>query len=162
MPKLTALAAEQQRLYENEHLTLKEIAARFNVSKQAVHYRLKAVGVEFRSTGRTRALIDRETLELLYVKKWLNAREIADHLGCKIGIVYRDLEHHGIDRRVSGNSSLKYPQLRELNIGESIEVPRPQTKWKYQSYFYPMAKTIGIRVSVRTIDEETVRLTRVE
>ena len=118
MPKLDDAAAEIRKLYETGS-TLEEIAARFNVSKQAVHYRLKAVGVEFRSTGQTRALIDRETLERLYVEKWLNAREIADHLGCQIGIVYKDLEHHGIDRRVRGHISRKYPQLRELNIGES-------------------------------------------
>lgn len=50
MRTLTAPDSELQRLYEDEHLTLREIGECFNVSKQAVHYRFKAVGVEFRST----------------------------------------------------------------------------------------------------------------
>jgi len=161
MPKLDDAAAEIRKPYETGS-TLKEIAVRFNVSKQAVHYRLKAVGVEFRHTGQTAPFIDRGTLERLYIDKGLSAQQIADHVGCLIGKVYTSLKRHGIDRRERGLVSRKYPQLRELNVGESIEVPRPQTKWKYQSYFYPMARSLGIRVSVRTINEQTVKLTRVE
>ncbi|MBA2334862.1 MAG: hypothetical protein M3449_01200 [Acidobacteriota bacterium] len=49
-----------------------------------------------------------------------------------------------------------------MKIGEAIEVPRPKTTGEYPCDYYRMGKTLRFRVSVRTIDIDTVRLTRVE
>lgn len=81
----------------------------------------------------------------------LAAQQIADQLDCLIGKVYTSLKRHDIQRRNPGEFSRKYPQLRDLEIGESIDVERPKTNGKYQSRFYPMGKSLGIRISVRTM-----------
>lgn len=62
--------------------------------------------------------------------------------------------------RTQGEMAIKYPQIRELKPGESIDLPRPQTR-NYYVLFYSMAKLAGIRVSLQTIDDKTVRVTRV-
>jgi hypothetical protein len=61
-------------------------------------------------------------------------------------------------RKPGGVSTPKFPQLRELAVGESLVLPITAGN-KYVSC-YAMAKNAGIRVSVRVIDNETVRVTR--
>jgi len=134
--KLDDLVAQMRRLYEVERLTHQEIAGRFNVSKQAIHYRLKPLGVEFRDAGQTTPVIELEKLERLYIEKRLSAQQIADHLDCLIGKVYTSLKRHGIEHR----SPRKHPELRDLKIGESIEVLRPKTTGNTQAITIEWAK----------------------
>jgi hypothetical protein len=58
----------------------------------------------------------------------------------------------------------KYPELGQLEVGESVDLPsgpvRKSQKYLY-TLFYEMAKAAGIRVSVRTLGEDTVRVTRI-
>ena len=60
-----------------------------------------------------------------------------------------------------GTFYIKCPQIREMKIGESLEFPKP-AKRQFYGDFYSMAKTGGIRVSVQSIDDKTVKVTRVK
>lgn len=48
-----------------------------------------------------------------------------------------------------------------MKIGETLAFPHKQGKRKFYVDFYLMAKKAGIRVSIKSIDNETMRLTRV-
>lgn len=152
---------ELARLYEQEELSLTAIAKYFGVSKQAVHYRLKQSGVQMRPSGKPAAKIKRRELYRLYITEQRPDYAIAKELRTSTGRVNELLDAFKINRRTKRVRRMKYPQLRELKIGESIDLPRPVWK-RPQTSFYSMANTIGIRVSCRTIDAETMRVTRVE
>lgn len=51
------------------------------------------------------------------------------------------------------------PELRRLSIGESIDLPNETQNTRKR--YYEMAKVAGIHVSGGTIDDNTVRVTRV-
>lgn len=159
MAKLKEKLAEMRRLYEVEGMAIRKLAVRFDASRQAVHYRLVQMGVVLRPAP---PRLDRNTLQKLYIDQRLSANKIAQLLKCPLSTVYTCLEKHGIERRRPPGSKRKHPELGELKVGESLIVPRPNKRQKYQTYFYSMAKLVGIRVSVKTMDERSVRLTRVE
>jgi hypothetical protein len=48
-----------------------------------------------------------------------------------------------------------------MQVGDSIEMPRPKSKGIWQSQFYDRAGRVGIRSSVRTIDDDAVSTTRI-
>jgi predicted DNA-binding protein YlxM (UPF0122 family) len=151
---------ELAHMYEQDGLSLGEIAKSFGVSRQAVHYRLKQTGVQMRPPGE-RVKIDRQTLVQLYAKERLAIREIANVVQLSDSRVYQLLRVYGIPLRKFSSYPIKYPVLKTLKIGEYVDLPRPGWN-KPQTSFHSMAKGIGIRVSCRTIDERTMRVTRIE
>src|SRR5687767_4632870 len=64
---------------------------------------------------------------------------------------------YGIECRKADAWMVKFPQLRKLEIGESVDRPKLLTRPKPHTQFYQMAATIGIRVSTRSIDANTMR-----
>jgi len=98
---------------------------------------------------------DSDVLERLCGEDELTLVEIADKLGSKPDRIREMMERHGIDRRQRGGRP-KYPQLRRLAVGESIELPKSERKKPHLS-FYDMARKAGIRVSVKRVDETTYR-----
>lgn len=148
-------------MYETDELSLTEIATRFGVSRQAVHYRLKQAGVEMRPPGQPAAKITRQDLYRLYVEEKKPVYLIAKELRIYTARVYELLDEFNIKRRTKRVRPVKYPQLRELKIGEYIDLPHPPGKQPHGS-FYSMAEIAGIRVSCKTLSEETMRVTRVE
>jgi len=53
-----------------------------------------------------------------------------------------------------------HPELETLKLLGSIVVDRPRPR-KFHTYYYFMSKRLGIRLSVKTLDEKSVQLTRV-
>lgn len=148
-------------MYQEDELSLTAIAKHFGVSKQAVHYRLKQSGVELRPSGKPAAKIKRRELYRLYITEQRPDYAIAKELHTSTGRVNELLDEFKINRRSKRVYPMKYPQFRELLIGEFLDLPRPAGKQPHRS-LYSMAKTAGIRVSCKTIDEATMRVTRVE
>lgn len=146
-------------MYETDELSLTEIATRFGVSRQAVHYRLKQAGVEMRPPGQPAAKITRQDLYRVYVEEKKPVYVIAKELRIYTARVYELLDDFNIKRRTKRVHPVKYPQLRELKIGEYVDLPRPPEKQPHGS-FYSMAKIAGIRVSCKAVDEARMRVTR--
>lgn len=163
MPDRKSETDEMRRLYEVEQLTLKAIGERFGLTSTAIYYRLRTRGVTFRGKGsRSPAeALNKNNLTRMYVNEKKSGMQIAREIGRSGGTVYKMLRAHGIERRKPAEWMTKHPELGQLKIGESLLLPRPKRR-KFQHYFYIMAKPYGIRVSVRTIDEKSVRITRVE
>lgn len=149
------------QLYLDEGLSCREIAARLGVSGQAVHYQLKKAGIKLRPIGGVAKKLDVNKLRRLYLTEKRPLRHIAAELGITTNTIYDHLERHGIPRRSEGAHPVKYPELRKLEVGEHIDLPRPDWK-RPQTSFYTMAEIIGIRVSCRSINEVTMRVTRVQ
>ena len=161
MPKPSCSIAELIRLYTDEDLTLQQIADKFSISRQTVYERLRKAGIKFRPRSRRTLNISGPELYDLYVTKQMTPAKIGKKLGRGKENIRQYLLKHKVPMRGRGESFVKYPQIQEMKPGESIELPKPARKNPYTDY-YLMAKKAGIRVSMQTIDSETLRLTRVE
>src|SRR5688572_15452610 len=125
---------ELVRLYEEEGLSLAEVARRIGGTRQGVHYQLVKAGVRMRPMGAEPARsprFEREMMVDLYVRQRLPIVQIAARLGLTAGIITYELKKHGIERRPRGSRLRKYPDLSQLQIGESVLVPRPGHKRPY-------------------------------
>ena len=152
------LTAKMIDLYQHEGLTLREIGERFRVSKQAVHYRLRRVGIQLRPKNEPR-LIDRKTLVRLHHDEGLPVYKIAAKLQSAHKTVLKEMERHGVKVRSIRLSVRRYPELNGLAIGQSVEVPRRNLKKPHVTY-YSAASLRGIRVSVQIIGTDLLRITR--
>lgn len=136
-----------------------EIAAHFGVSRQAVQERLNAAGIRVpRQVGRYRKTIDVEYAKRRYVTEKLSLKQIAMELGVSVNTVEQRLRQAGVKIR-STAPPLRYPDFADLEIGQSVEIPRPQTSQPLNT-LYRVAKNRGIRVTLQTIDPTTIRITR--
>jgi predicted DNA-binding protein YlxM (UPF0122 family) len=149
-------------MYEKQGLSLREIAERCGLSFPAVHERLARVGVKFRprhvSAKPFVALINKRTLLSLYRNKRMSVQAIADQLGLSNWIVRKHLTFYGIPSRPLG-ASPRYPELVMLKVGKSVILPRDKTKHPHHQC-HKMARRFGIKVSVRIVDKESMRITR--
>ena len=145
------------KLYQIKGMSAKEIARHFGVTRQAVDYHIKKAGIAIIDRRLAAQLPDAKLIEKLYVVDGLFIREIAERLNETSDRIRRAMRENGIPSRRRGGQP-KYPQLRHLAIGESIRLPK-ETKHPHIG-FYLKAKKAGIRVSVRTVDERTVKVTR--
>ena len=145
------------RLYETERMSAKEIAEHFGITRQAIDYHIKNAGIPIHDRRLGTQLPDAKLIEKLYVVDGLFIREVAERLNETPDRIRRAMHQCGIPRRRRGGQP-KFPQLRKLKIGESIDLP-VTTKKRHLSC-YDMAKKAGIRVSVRTLNPETVRVVR--
>src|SRR5687767_10603998 len=104
--KLKDVVPLMRELYEVDQLSLREIAERLDVTKQAVHLRLKGAGVAMRGRGsppgerakRPRKVLEHGILEDLYVAQRLTAGAVAEKIGCSRYLVLISLRSHGIPR----------------------------------------------------------------
>ena len=144
------LTAKMIDLYQHERLTLREIGERLQVSKQAVHYRLRTVGLQLRPKKEARQL-DRKTVIRMYRDEKLPAYKIAKKLRASYKTVVNVLELYGIERRSQSSAIRRFPELDNLKVGESVEVPKGQIKNPHINY-YCAASVRGIRLSVKNCE----------
>jgi predicted DNA-binding protein YlxM (UPF0122 family) len=149
------------RLYEDKKLSLREIAARFDVSWQAIHDRLVRAKVSLRPKRPIKHSFDCQTIIQLYENEKLTIREVARRLKINTACVSKELEKLGVEKRSKGFSKRKQQELYSLETGESILINRPQVTRPYES-LYDKAKKIGIRISIKSIDENTMQIKRIE
>jgi len=103
--------AEIKRLYEDDRLTLDQIADRYSVSRQAVHERLTRAGVTMRSSAARRKVLGKGLLNRLYDVEGRTIAEISKELGVGTATVRGELRRFGIDRRKTG------PRPRDIDLG---------------------------------------------
>lgn len=150
---------EMRRLYEVEKLTLHEVAGVFGLTRQAVYERLAKVGVGFRPRCPTKREIEREILVQLYINENLTVCETAKRLKTSPQKVSDEIKRHKITKRPRGYSRMKYTELNLLNIGEKVIIERPPIK-KPLLGLYEKAGRIGIRISIKSLDSETMQIKR--
>ena len=161
--KRSKISAEEiVRLYTIEKLSLRQIAKIAGISYQAVHGVLDRAYVEFRPRGPhlNREPFDKKVLKKLYLRNKLSVVKIAALFNVSSDTIRKELERHKIQMLDPSTRNVKYPQLRELKIGESIELPRPPGSNPWMP-FHRMAAKTNIRVSTKTIDRHTIRVTRI-
>ncbi len=122
---------EMRRLYEVEKMNLREIAARFGVSWQAIHQKLAKVGVPMRRKSPVKQFLDREKLVQLYIEEGLTIGETAKRLKAKCKKVSEELERHGIEKRSIGFFKRKQPELYQLKVGEKAVIQRPSVSLSF-------------------------------
>lgn len=148
-------------LYLNEKLSLEAIAERLGVSKQAVHGRLVTAKVKFRTRGFEPTIIDKDILVDLYITKQLTRYRVGKELGIDSRRLNAMLRHHGITLRKGRPEQRRHPELADLKVGEALTINVESLRKNYHVGFYHMAKRLGIRVSVKRVDGQTARVTRV-
>lgn len=161
--KRSKISAEEiVRLYTIEKLSLRQIAKIAGISYQAVHGVLDRAYVEFRPRGAqlTDKPFDKKTLKKLYLRDKLSVVKIAALFNVCSDTIRKEFERHDIGILDPSMRSVRYPQLRELKIGESIELPRPPGSNPWMP-FHRMAAKTNIRVSTKTINQHTTRVTRI-
>lgn len=150
---------EMQRLYEVEELRLREIAERFGVSWQAIHERLVRAKIPLRPKSPVKRFLDRETLVELYINENLTIAQTAQRLKLGYQKVSDEIKRHGIVKS-RGYFSRKYTELYLLTTREKVIIQRPLVKNPYLS-LYAKARKIGIRISIRSVDDETMQIKRI-
>jgi predicted DNA-binding protein YlxM (UPF0122 family) len=148
------------RLYQTERLSAKAIADRFGVTRQTISARLKNAGVVTRTIQPWAELPDTKTLQRLYHGERLTLHQVAERLNTKFDRVYQAMDKYEVPRRKPGSRDGRYPGLRKLAVGESIDLHNPSRQ--PHANFYAVAKAARIRVSVRRIGDRTFRVTRVQ
>jgi len=87
----------------------------------------------------------------------LSINAIARKLRTGEHTVRASMDLHGINLGPRGGQP-RFPQLRDLKVGQSVDLPHDAPKPHIA--FYLMAKKGGIRVSVKRIGEKMYRVTR--
>ena len=158
-PHPDILTEEMEKLYLEEGWTLARIGAHFEISRQAVHVRLKKAGVPMRRTGSPSLEKDADLIRHMYVDQKLTTAEVGRATGLGHHLVWRVLRDAGIALRRRGPPQ-KYPQLLSLAIGESVVLPWSNERPNWHATFHVIAKREGIKLKGKRVDAGTVRLTR--
>ncbi|CAN5513803.1 hypothetical protein BH10ACI1_BH10ACI1_28620 [soil metagenome] len=151
---------EIKRLYAVEGWTLQRIADKFGVSHQAINQILTKAGIAKRPIGFLKKNFDYRTLAKLYIDEKLTIGEVAKRLNVSYSTVSNQLERNGIEKRSSGFFFRKQPELYQMQIGESVLIKRPETSNPYVN-LYGKAKKIGIKISIKTVDKDTLKISRI-
>lgn len=151
--------AETVRLYEVEELSMKRIAERLNITRQAVLYRLKNAGVEFRPKRHdVVTTLKRDDLNRLYVDDGLSVAAVARALNVDSKIVVREMERFSIERRPKYFEKRKSTPLDSLKIDECAVIPFRSPQF---ISIRKMAAVRNIKIKVKRIDPDHVRVTRI-
>jgi transposase len=89
---------ELRRLYDDEGLSLRQLAQRFSVTPQAVRNWLVAADIPRRPPAAFEHEPDLPSLIALYAEGWTGP-ELARHFGCSTITIYRRLDRAGVPRR---------------------------------------------------------------
>jgi hypothetical protein len=154
--------ATLERLYNQERLSLSQIAQRFDVTPQAVWARMRKYGIPRRpAKTEPKYNFDRAMLEELYWKKRLSSEQMARLLGLKHSKTVRKiLARHGIRRRTLSEAMTKYqktpfggePHIRSYMLGlragdvyaqRTHKVIRVQTTTTHPAQVEMMRRTFG-------------------
>ena len=163
-----ARTAQMANIYLNAGMTLQEIASLYGITRQAVSVRLAGAGVQMRTRRRICEDLDRASEELrrLYVEEFESVQNLADRYRTSVDRVRSRLSELGIALRKG--SGPKYPKLERMKVGETVLIPKPtpkrQTDRKYTWHkkIYSVARRLGVRFSAISVDDLTIKVTRVE
>jgi len=147
------------RLYADGY-SIRQIAERFALSRQAIHERLVRAGVTIRPRQIKKRQLNRDRLIQLYVIERLSVYRVAKELGTQMQIVLRELERHAIERRPKGTGNRRALELDRLTVGDSTVVYFTKYRTRY-SAVYQSASLRNIKVSMRKIDANRLRVTRI-
>ena len=157
--------AEIVTMYRDEKKSCREIGVEFGCSRETVRKILLDANVSVsgkgRAGGRPRNL-DTEKVRRLYVEDNLPIIEIANKVNAAANTVSNVLKSLGVKILRGGSRQIKYPELWSLKVGESLDLPRIHSATDKRAYvtYYSMAENAGIKVSLKTIDSDTIRVTR--
>jgi len=157
--KLEDKLDEIERLYVRKKLTMLEIAERFEVSEAAIWYRLKKMGVCRRNQGIQPKKVKRESIVNLHIFKGMAIKNVASRLRVSSATIQDRVTKFGISVRSSESVKKKYPELYNLQIEDSVLIPKPAHKRPHRA-IYLEAQKINIRISVKSMNEDTFRVTR--
>ncbi len=149
------------RLYEIEEMHLQEIADQFGVTQQSIHYFLVKAGVKSRPRGRRKPSLDREVICQIYVEEVSTIGKTAKLLNRSYTSVSKEIAKLGIKKRSSGFYGRKYQELSELKVGETVVI-KPTGVKDGRACLYQKARSIGIKISVKILDEERLQIRRVD
>jgi transposase len=99
---------ELRRLYSDEGLSLRQLAERFSVTRQAAHHWLVAAGIPRRPPAAPEHDPDQPTLIALYAEGW-SGPQLARRFGWSTTTIYGRLDVAGVprrDRRAVGRAEL--------------------------------------------------------
>lgn len=152
-------------MYQDDWKSCREIGVEFGCSRETARKILLDAGVPVSKEGRTGGrpgYINPEEVQRLYVNEKLPVSEIAVVVNASTATVSKVLRSLGIEILRGGSRQIKYPELWSLKVGESLDLPRIHSATDKRAYvtYYSMAKNAGIRVSLKTIDTDTIRVTR--
>ncbi len=163
-----ARTAQMANIYLNGGLTLQEIASLYGITRQAVSFRLAGAGVQMRPRRRICEDLDHASEELrrLYVEEFVSIQNLADRYQTSIERVRSRLSELGVTLRKG--SGPKYPKLERMKVGESVLLPKPipkratDRKYTWHEKIYSVARRLGVRFSAVSVDDLTIKVTRVE
>ena len=163
-----ARTIQMTRLYVDAGLTLKEIGLFFGVTHQAVRDRLYRAGVQMR-TNRRPPMPPLDECQDEMVRSYLDERVPVYLLAQRFRVTKEEIRRRllscGIELRQSGGQR-KFPELYNLKLNETIVLAKPASKGRSRQYwyetFYKAARRLGVRFSVKSIDDLNVRVTRVK
>lgn len=116
--------AELKRLYEEEGLTIRQIADRLAIPHQTINQRLVRSGAKMRSHHRRRRYFERDLLYDLYVVRGLTLPVVGTELGAGEQKVRAELKRHGIERRRSGwqrlDAKINLDEIKRLYEEEGL------------------------------------------
>ena len=166
-PRYSRIPKEKMvRLYREGRLTNEQIAGRAGVSVSRVRALAREAGEPVNEiTVRTRwPVIDKGRLEELHVRRRPTVNAVAKALAVSRGHVARSLRVHWIAER-DDRGRPRHHGVRSLKVGESVDLPRwnqdatRRSRYASENY-HAAARAAGMRISVRRMDEGTVRVTR--
>ena len=150
-----------RHLYEVEQLSLKKISDRLGITRQAIHGRMVRSGIKLRPNVMPLKKFDRDVLHQLYEVERRPVYKVAEAMGVSHCVVERELKRHGIERRPKHSEKRRPSVLDGLAIGDSIVLKRPKLP-KPHARLYMKAKDRRMKISIRRIDDEHIRVTRID
>ena len=151
---------ELKRLYENDNKTFEQLAADFGISMRTVGRRLRMAGAVIRPAIRRSAVVDHQLAARLYEEEKHSVEKVAAWLGVSAADITKSLESSGLAcRSKTARRKRKYPELSSLKIGESFVIPGPGGRQPH-TRLYDKAAKIAISIAFKTIDANTVQITR--
>jgi hypothetical protein len=140
--------------------TLEEVGKEFGLTRQGVRERFIKAGIARRSKDKFPD-IDKTRLETLYLGNKLPVSDIADLFLVSEGVIMRALKFHQIPkRRRISNGGYIVNFLRSLKIGEKDTI-EPRKSSEYAS-LHTAARLVGIKISVKKLEERRYEVTRLE
>ena len=139
-------------------LTLKEIGKQWGISGECVRLRLIKADIPRRSSKYH--FLNKDRLVRLYSVEKLPINQIADHFSVDSVVINKALKHYNIpERRTYRRGGYIVDFLRKLAPGE-----KKKYKLRSKSYLplYTAAKRMDIKISLRSVSEREIEVTRVE
>lgn len=153
--------AKMRYLYDEQGWTLEEIGEYYGITRQAVHDRFHRAGIKMRAASPRIQSLDRARLVELYEKNPLPLARISDALNTSVYKINQELDRYGIKRRVRQPARKKYATLRQLRIGESRMVEKPEKIKNFYRNLHSKAHSIGIKISVKKVGENSFQVSRI-